>query len=265
MRIIAVDDEPHALRDLAQGIEAAAPGVQVAAFSCPEEALAYARQTPVDVAFLDIEMGKMDGIQLAQQLKLLVPHMNIIFATGYGQYMGSAFSLHASGYVLKPVRAEHIAEELYHLRHPVRPKAGRPIRVRCFGTFDVFVEGRPLTFSRAKPKELLAYLVDRRGATVSAAKIAATLWEDKSYDRSLQKQTQTVISQLMRALREMGIDDIIVKGWNNIAVDTTKFACDYYDFLSGDVSALNLYEGVYLADYSWAEMTTGLLSRAVKK
>lgn len=262
VNIIAVDDEHYALLDLEQAIREAAPAARLSCFTTPSEALAHAQAASVDIAFLDIEMGGMTGISLALHLKEINPGTNIIFVTGYSEYMGSAFSMHASGYVLKPARPASIARELENLRHPV-PKGGKSgLRMQCFGNFEVFLDGKPIAFSRSKSKQLLAYLVDRRGAGVSAAEISSVLWGDKEYTRSLQKQVQTVISQMLKSLREAGVTDLVIKNWNSISVDTGKFSCDYYEFLKGDVNALNAYTGEYMGNYSWAELTAGLLTQS---
>lgn len=264
MNIIAVDDEQLALRDLKESIEDAVPGAALTCFRTADEALAFARVQPVDVAFLDVEMAETNGITLALALKEIRGQTNIIFVTGHADYMGSAFSMHASGYVFKPANRQKILKELENLRHPIIHAEMGPLHIKCFGSFEVFVDGKPLPFSRSKSKELLAYLVNQYGSGVTTAKIAAILWEDKVYNRSLQKQTQTIISQMMAVLKAAGIDDIIIKNWNSLAVDTSRFTCDYYDFLRGDVAALNAYTGEYMGDYSWAEFTAGLLTEATR-
>lgn len=262
MNFMAVDDEALALRDVTQALEQAAPDASLASFMRPSDALEHARRTPVDVAFLDVQLGETDGISLALRLKEINPRTNIVFVTGYSDYMGNAFSIHASGYLVKPVRVRDIVDELDNLRHPVAPAVQPRIRVKCFGSFDVFVDEQLVLFTRSKPKELLAYLINQHGSAVKTAKIASVLWEDKVYDRSLQKQTQTVISQMMKTLREYDAEDMILRGWNNMAVDVEKIHCDYYEFLQGNVAVLNTYFGEYMADYSWAELTTGLLTEA---
>ncbi|MDL2272109.1 response regulator [Desulfovibrio sp. OttesenSCG-928-I05] len=265
MNIIAVDDEHYAILDLEQAIKEAAPDASLSCFMTPADALAYAQTTNVDIAFLDIDMGSMTGLSLALHLKEINPKTNIIFVTGYSEYMGSAFSMHASGYVLKPARTECIVRELENLRHPVPQNGKKGLRMQCFGNFEVFLDGKPLAFPRSKSKQLLAYLVDRKGAGVSAAEISSVLWGDKEYTRSIQKQVQTVISQMLKTLREAGIKDLVIKHWNSISVDTEKFSCDYYEFLQGDVNALNAYTGEYMENYSWAEMTAGLLTQSKLK
>ena len=53
----------------------------------------YARENPVEAAFLDIEMPVMNGLVLAQKLRELIPGIVIIFVTGYEQYAMDAFRI----------------------------------------------------------------------------------------------------------------------------------------------------------------------------
>lgn len=82
--------------------------------------MAWAEENVCDVAFLDIQMRSMTGLELAKQLKERQPNVNIIFVTGFSEYTGEAIQLHASGYIEKPVTEEKIRRELDNLRHPVR-------------------------------------------------------------------------------------------------------------------------------------------------
>lgn len=259
MNIIAVDDKPSDLRNLEQSVKKAAPDCTLYIFFSPNDALSHAKKAVTDIAILNAEMDEMTGISLATQLKRINPKINIIFAADNPAYADSAFAIHASGYILKPVTPEAIIKEIQNLRYPIILPQTHRVKVRCFGNFDVFLDGKPLSFSRAKAKELLAYLVDRKGASVTVAEICSILWEDKEYNRSMQKQTQTVISLLMKALREAGIEYIVIKRWNSVAIDTEKINCDYYNFLDGDASALNTHMGEYMRNYSWAETTTGMI------
>lgn len=91
------------------------------------------------------------------------PLCNIVFLTGFSEYMPSAFEMHASGYVLKPFSQKKIEEVLQHRRYRFPDLSDRPVRVQCFGSFEVFVNGEAVRFKRSKSKELLAYLIDRKG------------------------------------------------------------------------------------------------------
>ncbi len=118
MTIIAVDDEPAALWALERAIRGAAQQAELASFSSVKEALAYAQSHPIDAAFLDIHMSEMNGLLCAKLLKDIRSATNIIFVSGYSRYRASAFDMHASGYVLKPIDDARVREELENLRQP---------------------------------------------------------------------------------------------------------------------------------------------------
>ncbi|MDL2263628.1 response regulator [Synergistaceae bacterium OttesenSCG-928-I11] len=258
MNILAVDDEKPALRMLKDAIEEAVPGVSVVAFLSVDRALAYARQNVVDVAFLDIRMPDIDGMALARCLKEINDRTNIVFVSGYADYALDAFSLPASGYLLKPVSADAVRREMDRLRYPVSPMRHR-VWAQTFGNFEIFVEGRPVVFKLSKAKEVLAYLVDRRGAAVRKAELATLLWSQGEYDRNRQIYLQKVIAELVRALKATGAGDVVRRWQGNLAVDVSKIACDYYDFLNGNASAIDAYNGEYMSNYGWAEYTAGTL------
>ena len=119
MNIIAADDEQLALESLVEAIEEASPNTKIYSFKKASEVLKFAESTLCEIAFLDIEMRGITGIDLAKALKDINPKINIIFVTGYSEFMKDAFSLHASGYVLKPPTREAIEKELKELRNPV--------------------------------------------------------------------------------------------------------------------------------------------------
>ena len=112
MIILAVDDEALGLQSLTKAIAKADPEAEIKSFSSSKEALEFASENDIDVAFLDIQMPEITGTELAKKLKMLKPSVNIIFATGFDSYMGDAFALHANGYVLKPITAAKVKKEL---------------------------------------------------------------------------------------------------------------------------------------------------------
>lgn len=252
MNYIAVDDEPFALKDLEESVAEAAPGCSLVCFTAPGKALEHAGTTPVDVAFLDIELGSMNGLVLAKQLKDLRPEMHIIFVTSYEQYAVKAFQMHATGYLMKPATTADIRRELTFL-YGETPRP-RQIRVQTFGGFEIFVDEHPVAFRRAKSKELLAYLIDRRGVSVTAADACAALWGDASVEEGKKSYFRSVVKGLREALQEAGITDILLRSWNSLAIVPERLDCDSYRFLSGDPAAVNSYRHDYLLDYEWAEL-----------
>lgn len=157
MRIIAADDEALMLDMLTDRIRQACPQGEIHPFSSARRLLAWLEETGegFDVAFLDIEMPGMSGIALAQRLKELCPRGNLIFVTGFSQYMAEAFQLHASGYIRKPVTVKAVEEELRNLRYPVQERAAPTLRVQAFGNFEVFMEGGLSISAGAGPRSCL--------------------------------------------------------------------------------------------------------------
>lgn len=73
------------------------------------------------------------------------------------------------------------------------------------------IDGETVDFPRTKARELLAYLIDRQGYSVSRANVFAVLFEDKQYDRSMQKQLDVIIRSLRETLRKFDVEDIFLK------------------------------------------------------
>lgn len=257
MRFLAVDDEPLMLNGLVAALRGARPEAEILPFRWPEDALEELKKQPADVAFLDIQMGGMTGLQLAVELKKVKPDIHIIFVTGYSQYAVDAFAIHATGYLLKPVEKEDVERELTFLYGEEKSKSR--IRVQTFGGFDLFVNGQPVRFERSKAKELLAYLVDRRGASVTTGEAYAALFEDAEDTPARKSYFRTILHELTRALKKAGVEEILRKEWNSYAVLPETFDCDLYRFLEGDPVAVNQYQNDYLPAYSWAEIRNGEL------
>ena len=265
MNILAVDDEYLALELIKSGLSEVAAGANV--FPCRDvaSALDVARGQRIDVAFLDIHMPEMSGIELARELKTINPKINIIFATGYSEYMKEGIDLRLSGYVLKPVTPAAIKTELENLRNPIEWNQEKRIKILTFGNFDVFVDGEPVKFERKQAKEILAYLVDKRGTSATYSELAAMLWEDEEYDRTKQKNLQVYIASLVKTLHAVEVKDLILKSRQGILVNTRIVDCDYYRFLEGDIRAINSFTGQYMSAYSWAEFTVGYLENQFLK
>ena len=174
MKFLLVDDEPLALADLNEILEETVPGHETAGFTSIGKALEYMKENQVDVAFLDIEMVGMNGIELARTMKDLQPDINIIFVTAHPQYALDAYAIHATGYLLKPVVPEYILRELTFIYGDKMEE--KNIYVQTFGGFCVYLKGEPLVFSRSKSRELFALLVERQGAPVTTREACAILW-----------------------------------------------------------------------------------------
>ena len=254
MRIIAVDDEKIALESLASAIKAIVTDDEVISFRYAEDALEYAKENICDIAFLDIEMVGMSGVELAEELKKYNSEINIVFCTGYGNYRDAAFELHASGYLMKPITPEKVKRELENLRRPISEK--KRLKVQTFGNFEVYIDGKPLAFKYRRTKELFAYLVDRVGAMCTVGEIAGIIFEDEG---GREDYFQKLRRDLLSTLEEVGCEKSIVHKRGMLGVVVSEIQCDYYDCLSGKKDFASCYFGEYMSQYSFAEYTNAQL------
>ncbi len=265
MNIIAADDERIALQLLIRSIHEALPEAKVHGFNSGEDALAFENDPPCEIAFLDIDMSDVDGITLAKHLKQLNPKVNIVFVTAHSQYAIEALALHSSGYIMKPATKEKIAQELENLRHPIAMPPQHKIFIQCFGNFEVYANGTPVKFTYSKTKELLAFLVDRKGAFCSNAEIIAVLWEGAENSVNKNSYLRDLRADLITTFASLGAEEAIRKQRGAMAIALDQGICDYYDWLHGDLSAINAYRGEYMSQYSWGEFTLGGITLTMSK
>lgn len=131
--------------------------------------------------------------------------------------------------------------------------------MRTFGGFEVTVAGEPVVFRRAKAKELLALLVDRRGASLTTREVCAFLWPQSAYGARQRGYSQVIVSSLRSTLEAAGCASVLVKRWNSLAVDPSALECDCYLVLDGLPCTWSHYRHDYLPAYEWSEGTSAAL------
>ncbi|MBR6185892.1 MAG: response regulator [Clostridia bacterium] len=117
--IIMVDDEKIILSGGLPVLEEVFQYANITGFTKPSEAISYALNNRVALAFLDIEMGKHNGLDLCRELQQINPHTNVIFLTAYMDYSLDAWKTGASGFIIKPITAAEILSQLPRLRFPL--------------------------------------------------------------------------------------------------------------------------------------------------
>jgi DNA-binding LytR/AlgR family response regulator len=103
MRCIAVDDEPFALKLIADDIRKVPFLDLLQTFSSPVEALQFIRKESVDLLFLDIQMPMLKGTEF---LRILDNPPLVILTTAYEQYALEGFELNVIDYLVKPIPFE---------------------------------------------------------------------------------------------------------------------------------------------------------------
>ena len=118
--VIMVDDNKIILSGGLAVLEEVMPNAVTTGFVKPADAIEYAKANPVALAVLDIEMGNISGIDVCRELLEINPHTNVVFLTAYPLYAVDAWDTGASGFMLKPLTADGVREQLKKLRYPFR-------------------------------------------------------------------------------------------------------------------------------------------------
>ena len=116
--VIMVDDNKVIINGGLSIIEEVIPNAMVTGFTKPSEAVEYAKANRIALAFLDIEMGNISGLDVCRELLKVNPRTNVVYLTAYSEYSIDAWKTGASGFMLKPITPDGIREQLSILRYP---------------------------------------------------------------------------------------------------------------------------------------------------
>ena len=199
-------------------------------------------------------MRGIGGLRLAEKLLEQQPHCKIVFCTGHEEYAVSAFQLHVSGYLMKPITPEAVQKEIDHIKGVIATE--KLLTIKCFGNFEVLHNGEFLSFKRKKAKELLAVLIDRNGAGMTAKQICTILFPDDTDDTKNAAYLRQLILDLKNTLKMNGAENVLQHDTPYYRINTNLVKCDYFSFLE---SGKPTFHGEYMTQYSWAEETCAML------
>lgn len=275
-KVIAVDDEQNALNRFERLITTDNRLELLKTFTKPADAIEFAKTNHIDIAFLDIEMPEMTGLELAECLMDANPYLEVVFVTAYNQYALEAFKAHATGYLLKPLSHDDFTAQIDSMEKKLektRKVEDDRLIINCFGAFSIkkASDNEPLRFRTSKAEELLAFLIQNEGRARSKDMILDTLWPEADLDKAA-NNFRVTCTYIRSTLADFGYTDVLVRDHDDYSVNTSRIKCDYIDFRNkianpdtlplADVEVLvNIYKGPYLENrfYDWAEETKGWL------
>ena len=253
MKIFAVDDDPLFLKKMEKMLASAAADAELEIFQDSPAALARAREEEADVVFLETGMPELGGLDLGQYLKDLNPYINLIYVAKDGKDAAEAMQQHASGYMIKPVDEKQIRKELEDLRYPEEWKKHKRVFAQTFGNFELFADGKPVTFKYNRTKEMVAVLINNRGAQTTNGEIIASLWEDDGDPEKKASYLSNLRQDLQNTLTKLKLSGIILKQRGSMAINTAKIECYLFDWLDKKKDSRYQYLGDYMNQYSWPE------------
>ncbi|SMP61875.1 response regulator [Anoxynatronum buryatiense] len=274
LRVIIVDDEPMSVKRFSGLLAKTGMVTLAAAYTNPEAALKNAVIDGAAVAFIDIEMPGMNGLELTEKLQEVNPMLDVVMVTAHDHYALEAYRAHAIGYLLKPVSLDEVARQLELIR--LRREAHKPpetppvLSIRSFGRFRCHTgEDSPVYFNwrTAKARELLAFLHHHQGKPVSRDVILDTLWPEMDLDRAV-KNFHATSYYLRESLKERNLANCFerLNGAYRLRmdlVDSDEAAFEQQKQLMGTTEnqldrnkrIAAIYQGAYCEedDYPWAE------------
>lgn len=216
----------------------------------------------IDVIFIDITSKKEEKISLVERIRNYGKTTFIVLISDSKEDSMLAYTLHAIGFLLKPIEPEVITEEIENIKK-VAPYINKKIEVRTFGNFCILVNNKVIRFERKKSREILAFLIHKQGTQVDCPTLAAEILNKDQYDKKTQNTLHQNIESLRTTLKEYGVEDILCCTKGYLSVDTSRFECDLYDFLNGNKYAQNRYYGEYMYEYEWAANRIAYLDKII--
>ena len=140
-----------------------------------QEALHYSKQCMVDIAF--VYCRTPEHVEAAKQLIEQRSGVQVVLFAEDGRYALQAWQIQASGYLLIPYTQEELERTV--AKHRFSSFAARRVVIQTLPSFAVTVDGRPMHISAAKPRELLALLVDCAERGLTTAEGISLLWPDR--------------------------------------------------------------------------------------
>ncbi len=233
IRVILVDDERPALMELEHHLSRYPEIEVIGRFSDAEEALKELEILRPEALFLDINMPRLSGMEMAFLLNEKSPDTKIIFVTAYDQYALEAFSVHAIDYILKPIQKERLDKTIETLVRRVGPKESRQskkLQIKCFGHFPVQWEDEPpLKWRTEKMKELFAFLLHDQGRGRTKEELLEILWPEEDPEKAI-KALYNGVYYIRKALEDYGISRALIQIDNRykmsvgeVFLDTRRF------------------------------------------
>lgn len=249
---IIIDENPIS-RELLHELYAKFPELNILkSLSSYRSAFEYIKNHKVDFALINLSSSYKSEIEFGVSLRSLNREAILIYFVSSPEQCFEAVKAKADYCILKPFENEDIKASV---RHAVALNNANyfSVELHMFGKFGVFHNGRAVDFRSFKAKELFALCADHCGADVTIEEAADKLWSERPYDEKVKGLYRKAVMNIRRTMDEHNIENVFFATRGSCKINPTNIKCDYYRYKSAPLANIQLYNGEYLNDYSWAE------------
>jgi len=212
LKAIIVDNERPSVDILKILLEKTGQVNVIETFLSAVDALPALKFLSPDVAFLDIEMPEINGLELAEKILAMNGDVEIIFVTAYDQYALGAFRVNALDYLLKPLSLKDVEQTVARLikRKGISPASPNKLlssgRIYCFGKLSVYGAAcdQVVKWRTSKSEELFAYMLQNLEKEVPKWKICEALWPECNTEK-IDIHLHTTIYKMKKVLNSANI------------------------------------------------------------
>ena len=251
MRAIIVDDEPLMIKRFVR-LSSSIPDLKlVGQFETAGEALDYAQNNPIELAFLDVAMPVANGIELAKRLREIRKDILIVFVSAHEEYVWDFNQIGGDYFIIKPYTKETLDMVMERIRL-IAQRQQKQLYIQTFGRFLVLRNGKPLNLT-GKAKEILAIVVTKRGKEISNEEIYSTIWEEREYCNASMGVYYNALRRLKQSLEKEGVGDLLRSTARGQMANTSMFDCDYYAWQDKNMDSRDRFDGEFMSEDSWGE------------
>lgn len=249
MKAILVDDDALSL-DLLVNLCEQSPQIDIrGTFSDSKEALAFAKENPVELVLCDIEMPNLNGIELSVALRRIYPKVVIGFTTAHEDYVLDALDKSVDFYMMKPYsvdRVNHLIENAYFLSK----RTENIVQATLIGSFTLSYKGQILKASNAKARELMALCLDHRGGIVTKEEAIDKLWPGREFNDNTKKLLNKAVNYIKDYMETRGIINFFYSTRAGCYINTEMVQCDCYEYVQKH--GFDKVPVGYLEEFDWA-------------
>ena len=249
MKAILVDDDALSL-DLLVNLCEQSPQIDIrGTFSDSKEALAFAKENPVELVLCDIEMPNLNGIELSVALRRIYPKVVIGFTTAHEDYVLDALDKSVDFYMMKPYsvdRVNHLIENAYFLSK----RTENIVQATLIGSFTLCYKGQILKARNAKARELMALCLDHRGGIVTKEEAIDRLWPGREFNDNTKKLLNKAVNYIKDYMETRGIINFFYSTRAGCYINTEMVQCDYYEYVQKH--GFDKVPVGYLEEFDWA-------------